>query len=62
MSTRAAQRPRQSSVRVTLGGVVAVCVVTALVAAAAIAVAPQIAPAVAGCVLMTAGFEKNAAD
>lgn len=32
------------------------CAVTALVAAAAIAVAPQVAPAVAGCVLMIAGF------
>jgi cytochrome c-type biogenesis protein len=56
MSTRAAQRPRQSSVGVTLGGVVTVCVVTALVAMAAIVVAPQIAPEVAGCVLMIAGF------
>ncbi len=56
MSTRAAQRPRHASVGVTLGGVVTVCVVTVLVAVAAIAVAPQIAPAVAGSVLMIAGF------
>jgi len=56
MSTGAAQHSGQSSAGVTLGRVVTVCVVTTLVAVAAIVVAPQIAPAVAGCVLMIAGF------
>src|SRR6201993_1631387 len=56
MSTHAAHPPRAPSVSVTLGGVVTVCVVTAMVATATIVVAPQIALATAGCVLMIAGF------
>lgn len=47
-------KPRVSGV--TLGTVIAVCGMTAIVALVAMAAAPAAAPVVAGCVLMVAGF------
>lgn len=49
-----AETPRVGGI--TLRAVVAVCVMTAVVAVVAISAAPAAAPAVAGCVLMVAGF------